>query len=74
LEFLGKKLYYVVEDIEVDNSSPGSLNFFHNFSTFLVHSGIWWDCSAPTPSIIHFTLADGFQDLLGAAESRKCAQ
>ena len=26
---------------------------------------------APTPSIIHFTLADGFQGLLGATEPRK---
>ena len=42
---LGKKLYYVVEDIEADNSSPGSSNFFHNFSNYLVRSGIWWDCS-----------------------------
>jgi hypothetical protein len=36
---------YVVEDIEADYCSPGSSNFFHNFSNYLVRSGIWWDCS-----------------------------
>jgi hypothetical protein len=43
LEFLGGKLYYVVEDIKADNSSPGSSNFFHNFSNYLVHLvGLQW--------------------------------